>query len=165
MCTCRGHKLCWHPSPSGTHPASSHGINIVLFERTGHDHGDTTQATPVHCCQSNEVTPASAIVRKYRARGTCGTFAGRRPPTSTCPVALAAYSRAHEEHLKKQQQKLIAMPRQRKLQATPGQESYRHFSTAMLKLEAGGTGAQRLRSVAEEWKKHRLADQSLRENR
>ena len=42
-----GHTLCWHPVPSGTHPASNHGIKIVvrcqaahtLPETKGHDHG------------------------------------------------------------------------------------------------------------------------------
>ena len=114
----RGHALCWHPVPSGTHPASNHGIHIVLPERRGHDHGG--RATPAsesavrvypHLGQGpiypnallpkKQGDPTSATVRKYRAKGTCGTFAGKRPPTSTFPVALAAYGRAHQEHLNK----------------------------------------------------------------
>jgi hypothetical protein len=95
--------------------------------------------------------------------GTCGTFAGKRPPNITCPVALASYCRAHQEHLQKKK-RLGATPRTRKLQATPGQESYRHFIKSMLKLETAGIGAQRLRSVADKWKQHKSADQSLQDN-
>ena len=78
-------------------------------------------------------------VRTYRCRGTCGTFAGKRPPR----LSLAKRLKFEEERAKHQEKK-EAMRRS----TTCEQKLYRDFVKAMLPLESHGTGSERLCSVA-----------------
>ena len=96
----------------------------------------------------------SPNVRTYRRRGTCGTFAGKRPPK-----ALEKRHQFEQEH-RDHQEKKETMRR-----STREQQLYRDFVKAMLPLESHGTGPERLRSVAAKWKAqqprvHQLAQEN-----
>ena len=96
----------------------------------------------------------SPKVRTYRRRGTCGTFAGKRPPKAL--EKRLQFEQECGEH----QEKKETMQR-----STCEQQLYRDFVKAMLPLESHGTGPERLRSVAAKWKAqqprvHQLAQEN-----
>ena len=93
-------------------------------------------------------------VRTYRCRGTCGTFAGKRPPK-----ALGKRLQFEQERVEHQEKKETMR------RSTCEQQLYRDFVKAMLPLESHGTGPERLRSVAAKWKAqqprvHQLAQEN-----
>ena len=97
----------------------------------------------------------SPNVCTYRRRGTCGTFAGKRPPK-----ALGKRLQFENERGEHEEKKQETMRR-----STSEQQVYRDFVKAMLPLESHGTGPERLRSVAAKWKAqqprvHQLAQEN-----
>ena len=101
--------------------------------------------------------PASRAVRPYRPRGTCGTFAGRRPPKD------AEKLRKFEEDRAKYLEKLSKCGKRR---ITTMMQSYRDFVQEMMPLETEGSGPERLRSVAAKWKQRATKqDQLAQENK
>ena len=102
--------------------------------------------------------PASRAVRPYRPRGTCGTFAGRRPPKD------AEKLRKFEEDRAKYLEKLSDKCGKRR--STTMMQSYRDFVQEMMPLETEGSGPERLRSVAAKWKQRATKqDQLAQENK
>ena len=113
---------------------------------------------------SVEDPPTSSVqaskTNKYKTRGTCGTFAGRRPPKSE--DKLKQFLQDREEH----QQKLHQTPKKRKTrQSTDAQCNYRDFVKAMLPYEVGGNGQDRLTRVATKWKKQTMPEKLAQENK
>ena len=98
---------------------------------------------------------SSPNVHKYSCRGTCGTFAGKRPPKAL--GKRLQFEQERGEHQEKEQETMQ--------RSTSNQQLYRDFVKAMLPLESHGTGAERLRSVAAKWKAqqprvHQLAQEN-----
>ena len=119
-------------------------------------HGrQTPAASPGELAQR----PVSGAVREYRPRGTCGTFAGRRPPKDVAKLRKFNEDRAkHLENLCKEKGK--------KRRSTSMMATYRGFVQKMLPLETEGSGAERLCSVAAKWKQRATTQDHLaRENR
>ena len=144
---CRGHRrrvaeppeLTAQPTPTKQHKDDdSHG-----------------QPTPPSSPGKLAQCPASRAVRPYRPRGTCGTFAGRRPPKDV--AKLRKYNEERVQHLDK-------LCKDRKPPES-NLKSYRDFVHKMLPLETEGSGAERLRSVAAKWKQRATRqDQLSQEN-
>ena len=108
--------------------------------------------------------PASSVQtvqkRKYGARGTCGTFAGKRPPKDE--KKLKQFQQDREEHM----QRLQPTSQCRKRQSTEAQQQYRDFVKEMLPHEMQGSGKERLVRVAAKWKNHLMTPEKLaQENR
>ena len=95
--------------------------------------------------------------RKYGVRGTCGTFAGKRPPKDE--DKLKQFLQHRDEH----NQKMQKTPKGR--QATDAQQHYRDFVKAMLPHEMDGNGKERLKSVAAKWKKQAMPERLAQENK
>ena len=113
---------------------------------------------------SVEDPPTSSVqasdTRKYRTRGTCGTFAGRRPPKND--EKLKDFMRDCAAH----NQKLQHTPKKQKTrQVTDAQHNYRDFVKAMLPYETQGNGQDRLTSVATKWKKLMTPEKLAQENK
>ena len=110
-----------------------------------------------------DLTPPSvnaSVKRKYGARWTCGTFAGRRPPKDE--DKLKQFLKDHSEH----KQRMQELPKGQKRQATDAQQHYRDFVKARLPHEKGGPAKQRLISVAAQWKQQlTVPDKLAQENR
>ena len=122
---------------------------------------DTTGAVQVPSsvlCPASSGAQGSQEVRSYRPRGTCGTFAGRRPPKGA--ERLQQFEVARAAHYKRLAEK------NNKRQSTHLMVEYRDFVRHMLPLETEGNGAERLRNVAAKWK-HRASklDEITHENR
>ena len=97
--------------------------------------------------------------RKYGVRGTCGTFAGKRPPKDEDKLKQVLQHR--DEHKQKMQNTLTGPKRQ----TTDAQQHYRDFVKAMLPHEMDGNGKERLKSVAAKWKKQAMPERLAQENK
>ena len=109
-----------------------------------------------------DLTPPvnASVKRKYGARWTCGTFAGRRPPKDE--DKLKQFLKDHSEH----KQRMQELPKGQKRQATDAQQHYRDFVKARLPHEKGGPAKKRLISVAAQWKQQlTVPDKLAQENR
>ena len=109
-----------------------------------------------------DLTPPvnTSVKRKYGARWTCGTFAGRRPPKDE--DKLKQFLKDHSEH----KQRMQELPKGQKRQATDAQQHYRDFVHAMLPHETDGSGKDRLIRVAAKWKKQlTVPDKLAQENK
>ena len=91
--------------------------------------------------------------RKYGARGTCGTFAGKRPPKDE--DKFKQFLQHRDEHNQKMQKR----PKGR--QATDAQQHYRDFVKAMLPHDMDGSGKERLKTVAAKWKNQQTMPELL----
>ena len=80
-----------------------------------------------------DLTPPvnASVKRKYGARWTCGTFAGRRPPKDE--DKLKQFLKDHSEH----KQRMQELPKGQKRQATDAQLHYCDFVQAMLGQHVG----------------------------
>ena len=103
----------------------------------------------------SSAAPQASEKRKYGVRGTCGTFAGRRPPKDT--DKLKQFLQHRDEHKQKMQKTLKGQKRQ----ATGAQQHYRDFVKAMLPHEMDGSGKDRLVRVAAKWKKQQAMPERL----
>ena len=91
----------------------------------------------------------------YRARGTCGTFAGKRPPKGEEKLLLFMMGlSAHKQDLQK-------TTKGQKRHTTTAQQCYRDFVKAMLPRETEGTGRERLARVAALWKTRQTMQEKL----
>ena len=114
---------------------------------------------------SDEDLPTSSVQaskrNKYKERGICGTFAGRRPPES--PDKFEQFRQDRVEH----EQRLQQTPKKRKTrQPTDAQHSYRDFVEAMLPYEIEGKlPKDRLTRVATKWKKQTMPEKLAQENK
>ena len=123
------------------------------------DKGSHSQQTPPSSPRELAQCPASRAVRPYRPRGTCGTFAGRRPPKGA--AKLRKFEEERAKHLEK-----VCKEKCRKRCKTFTMQSYQDFVQKMLPLETEGSGAERLCSVAAKWKQQgTIQDQLAQENR
>lgn len=100
--------------------------------------------------------PSSSVEkRKYGVRGTCGTFAGKRPPKDEEKLLLFM------QDLSVHKQKLQETPKGQKRHTTGAQQHYRDFVKAMLPQETEGTGKERLARVAALWKNRQTVQEKL----
>ena len=83
--------------------------------------------------------------RRYGVRGTCGTFAGKRPPKDE--EKLKQFLQDRDEH-----RQMMQESKGQKRQTTNPQQHYRDFVKAMFPREIEGSGKDRLTRVAAKWK-------------
>ncbi len=127
--------------------------DFICKQETTDAEGSAAFLRPV----SSAMAPTTPVpqVRKYRPRGTCRTFAGRRPPKDE--ERLKKFLQEREEHM----QKLQETAQGGKRQATNPQQDYREFLKAMLPQETQGTAPQRLRRVAAKWQNRQSMQEKL----
>ena len=148
-------RLCCTPDRKQRRRRAEHELTVQQTPTKKHEDKDShSQRTPSSSPGELAECPAMRAVRPYRLRGTCGTFAGRRPPKDV--TKLQKFEEDREKHL---EQKC------RKRRSTSMMQSYRDFVQQTLPLETEGSGGERLRRVAAKWK-HRPAmhDQLALEN-
>ena len=101
---------------------------------------------PQRQCDSPE-----KLKRKYTARGTCGTFGGKRPPKKLHLKAVFEEMRdAHQ----------VEMHEKKSETSTPIKDrAYQQFLKEMMPLETGASSRDRFRSVAQKWKSQMTSGQ------
>ena len=82
--------------------------------------------------------------RQYKARGTGGTFGGKRPPKSL--RLKAAFEQQRHEHQAELQAKKAKQP------SSYTDRAYHKFVKEMLPLETEGSARDRFRKVVQKWK-------------
>ena len=81
--------------------------------------------------------------RQYKARGTAGTFGGKRPPKAL--HLKAAFEEQRGAHLSELKEKKAT-------RSNYSDRAYHKFVKEMLPLETDGSARDRFRRVAEKWK-------------
>ena len=110
------------------------------------------------------VTPAPGTPekpkRQYKARGTAGTFGGKRPPKAL--HRRAAFEEQRGAHLSELKEKKAT-------KSNYTDRAYHKFVKEMLPLETGGSARDRFRRVAQKWKSQQagqsaaMADETKRQ--
>ena len=104
--------------------------------------------------------PPARPKRQYRARGTAGTFRGKRPPKAL--HRRAAFEKQRAAHLAELNEKKAT-----KSNYKPS--AYHKFVKEMLPLETGGSSRDRFRRVAQKWRSQQagqsaaMADETKRQ--
>ena len=93
--------------------------------------------------------------RQYKARGTCGTFGGKRPPKRF--HLQAAFEEQRNAHQAQLLEKKSTKPKPIK------DRDYQKFMKDMLPLETSGSARDRFRSVAQRWKSQKTSGQDAAE--
>ena len=150
--------MCCTPDRKRLRAEHSHTVNGVTAQQTPMKKPEDRESPCTsRVCSPEELAecPAMRAVRSYRLRGTCGTFAGRRPPKDV--TKLQKFEEDREKHLE--------MMSCRKRRSTSTMQSYREFVQQTLPLETEGSGGERLRRVAAKWKQRpTMQDQLALEN-
>ena len=130
-------------------PASS--VEDCPASRVTDSVASSVEDLPVSSVQASEK-------RKYGVRGTCGTFAGKRPPTKN-ECKLKQFLQDRNEHTQRSHQ----TPKSRRTtrQTTDAQQHYRDFVKAMLPFEERGDLKDRMTRVAAKWKNHWTTPEKL----
>lgn len=98
--------------------------------------------------------------RQYKARGTAGTFGGKRPPKAL--HLKAAFEEQRGAHLSELKEKKAT-------KSNYTDRAYHKFVKEMLPLETGGSARDRFRRVAQKWKSQQagqsaaMADETKRQ--